>query len=104
MRVGERLLACARWKKYEKHYKQTASQGVNMRNIDQIKRDMCLCIGAVIADKGWDDEAAAHATLLSIYNVRYVKSLNTDRISVSTLVRAMNAIGYTASLTITRGV
>ncbi|MGL5280717.1 MAG: hypothetical protein ACRC8W_03050 [Plesiomonas shigelloides] len=75
-----------------------------MRNIDQIKRDMCLCIGAVIADKGWDDEAAAYATLLSKGSVMYVKQLRVRRLSVSTLVCAMNALGYTASLTITRGV
>ncbi|MGL5488649.1 MAG: hypothetical protein ACRDC6_20490 [Shewanella sp.] len=75
-----------------------------MRNIDQIKRDMCLCIGAVIADEGWDDEAAADAALLSKGSVMYVKQLRVRRLSVSTLVRAMNALGYTASLTIARGV
>ncbi|MGL4600268.1 MAG: hypothetical protein ACRDC6_20005 [Shewanella sp.] len=75
-----------------------------MRNIDQIKRDMCLCVGAVIADKGWDDEAAAYAMAISEAKLVRIKQLRVNQLSVGTLVRAMNALGYTASLTITRGV
>ncbi|MGL5283845.1 MAG: hypothetical protein ACRC8W_19265 [Plesiomonas shigelloides] len=75
-----------------------------MRNIDQIKRDMCLCVGAVIADEGWDDDTAMCVMSISEARLVRIKQLRVNQLSVGTLVRAMNALGYTASLTITRGV
>ncbi|MGL5727594.1 MAG: XRE family transcriptional regulator [Plesiomonas sp.] len=75
-----------------------------MRNIDQIKRDMCLCVGEVIADKGWSAVEASKKLGIATCNIYHIRNVEPEYISVTMLVRAMNALGYTASLTITRGV